>query len=867
MAVRVPGEGPIPCDLMFIGEFPGIEEAKRGRPFVGKSGGEFMRFLNGYELPVRAEVYLTNLSKTPAMKAKDFRFTEDDERDLWNEIIAVHPRTIVTLGHHSTRYFLGPDATLEAMHAIPHKMQTRMSGEWIDRVPYFGESVPMIFPCYNPAAALHAPSLQATFAQDMKYLSLFLKGKLQPAPVDERPGTYRLLDDSDQFYLGQSVIDVDTEGWASQPWGLSWSVKPYTGNVVRAGSLGLRRFIAQVQAYRPRLTLHNALHDLDVLRALGLDLDEDGIPFDDTMIMAYLLGLEPQGLKPLAYRHAGMVQDDYSDVVAEPNDRIALEWLIALYDRLPDTPEKLTKKAIKAGAVQRVLTEDEVPLAKAKKLIGAMIGKADAKRSLRARWADCRAREILTDDTYTLPPDAQDPPEATLDDVPLDRAVQYAGRDADCTHRIRPSLSSQIEAMGLTEVYAVDLGVVPMFNRMQNVGLKADLDHFRDLSLMLAIEQRMNLDALQDAAGRPINPNSGDQVAALLFDELKLHEQAPNLRLKRTASGTRFSTNDKTLEALEDIHPIVTLITEGREIGKIKGTFADPMPGMVKADGRLHPRYRITRTDTGRPSAADPNVLAFPKHSARGKLVRDGFIAEDGRELGEWDLDQIEMRVFAHDSEDESMIATFLAGVDMHRATAGLIFGKRPEDVTDEERFAAKAVNFGILMGITEFGLLGQFHKNGQLQWTLDDCVRLLAEWHIARPQGSSYIESKHAEARRYGFVRDMWGRIRWVEGVHSDDPYIRAEAERQAQATPTQSGAQGIMKRIMRAVWPAMKTLRREFWVEPLLQIHDALITEHDRRRRDEIDGVVMAAMHTTVELRVPVTAKAKYGQRWGDL
>jgi uracil-DNA glycosylase family 4 len=876
--MRVYGEGPIPCSLVFIGEFPGIEEGRRGRPFAGKSGKELRRYLNGYELPEAHEVYLTNFSKTVAPSAKEFTFDDEDERDLFVELEMLRPATIVTLGAHVTKFFLG-DVTLEAVHGIPHQPNGKFS------VPA-GDDV-VIFPMYNPAAMLHSPTLQSHFAQDMRWLSAFLKGKLPPAPVDQKPGRYVELAPGTPFdavvasSLARAPIAVDTEGVRGRAWGLSYTAVPYHGVVVRTDRAA--EWGRLVMQHRPRLVLHNSLHDLGILRELGCDLDEAGVPFDDTMIMAYLLGLEPQGLKPLAYRHAGMQQDDYSDVVAVPNAAIAEQWMMALYDRLPDKPvKKLAKKP--KGAIHydeytaAAYSDDMLEMARVKGLVGKMIFKGEPE-TLRKRWEACRSREILLDELEVpvLTPYDADPPEATLDDVPLEQAVNYAGRDADCTIRIYPRLNERIDTMGLRDVYETDIGVVPVFERMQIVGLKADLDHFKSLSLMLAVEESINREDIARMAGRPVNPNSGDQVAVLLFDELKLHEKAPNLRLKRTDSGTRFSTNDKTLEALETVHPIVKLITDGREIRKIKGTYCDPMPGLVARDGRLHPRYRITRTDTGRPSAAEPNVLAFPKHSKRGKKVRDGFVADDGREMGEWDLDQIEMRVFASDSQDEAMIAEFLSGIDKHAGTAGKIFGRDPiiiyeeykadEGKGGEERFAAKAVNFGILMGITPFGLLDQFHKNDQLQWTLEDCEKLLQEWFKAYPQGKTYIDSKHAEARRYGYVRDMWGRLRWLEGIHSTDLYIRAEAERQAQATPTQSGAQGIIKRVMKAVWPAMKALRQDFWVEPLLQIHDALITEHDARRRAEIDGVMMAAMHTTVQLRVPVTAKAKFGQRWGDL
>ena len=894
---RVRGEGPIPSRLMLCGEFPGIEEGRRGHPFVGKSGRELMRFLNGYELPTRTDVYLTNLSKQVAPDAKSFTFSVQDERELWNEILAVRPSIIATLGHHATQYFIG-DLTLEATHGIPHRVDRRFllhedaRKAWGDQL----QRAPSIFPGYNPAAMLHSPKLQSTFAYDMRLLALHNRGKLPPAPIDLHPGVYTLHDDNDAdpVYGADRILPwlgCDTEGWTDRPWGISWSREAYEGRVVKAAGAGA--FVRAVQRYRPRLVIHNALHDLNVLAAMGLDLDEEGIEFDDTMIMAYLLGLEPQGLKPLCYRHAGMLQDDYSDIVAEPNDKIAVEWLTSVAKYLPERPVKLTKKlAVIMGVwpadskekyepqeYPQGYTEEQRDQAQAKVLIERMLSKG--KEKIRKRWEEGRAREILVDEQSVLQLGGTDPDEATLDDIPEPKAVRYSGRDADATTRVYPYLDERIDVFGLRDVYQVDVAILPMVNRMQTVGLKVDVPWFESLSMMLGIEVESNKDDIIRVAGRYINPNSSDQVAAYLFDELKLQDQVVNLRIKQTKGSDkkepRLTTNDKVLEAIKDLHPIVPIFQEGREIRKIKGTYSDPIPKLLGHDGRLHPRYRLTRTDTGRLSAGDPNVLAFPKHSKRGKLVRMGFVADDGHELGEWDLAQIEMCVFAHDSEDDRMIAEILSGIDKHAATASGIFG-RPADVIyaeskskvspgEGQRFAAKAVNFGILMGITAHGLLDQFHKNGQLDYTLDRCQELLDEWFRMYPGAKRYIAAKHAEARRLGYVKDMWGRLRWLEGIHSHDDYIRAEAERQAQATPTQSGAQGIIKRAMRDVWPVLKGLRTMFWIEPLLQIHDAIVLEYDLRHRETVDQVMMAAMTSAVTLRVPVKASNGFGLRLGEL
>lgn len=888
---------------MFIGEMPGQAEAlaaykKKSRMnFVGPSGRELERFMNGWILPTREEHYLCNFKRT-IPEGKEFILTDAEGEALERDLERVKPEVVVCLGAHITRYFLG-DVTMEMVHGIPHETLRPFPGfEYI------------VFPAYNPAAGLHSPRLQATFAYDMNRLGAYLKNKLPPAPIDDPPvclgvpgPEYR--DGSAgknvinlQAPLWDGEIALDTEGWLDRPWGSSISGRPYYGTVLRDDSMGWHAFCRGVEHHKPPIVMHNAIHDLAMVRTMGLDLDELGVRVDDTMIMAYLLGIEPQGLKPLAYRHAGALHNDYSDIVAVPNARIAVEWMFELMDRLPEfsKPEKLKAKVLKAlGTAEQseyheAMARKPTPLEHARKLIAAMLAKAEDTSELRTKWAACRAREILVEEEAYLDHWDGDPPEATLDEVPLQVAVNYAGRDADLTLRVKRSLWPQIQNMGLESAYEADIAVLPMVDRMQAVGIYVDKPRLKGLIQQFEYEETCNWEELGHVAGRALNPNSGDQVAAWLYDELQVHKLVPNIRMKLTDSGKRFTTNDKVLEALEGTHRGVALVQEGREIRKMIGIIQGILRYMGR-DGRLHPTLRITRVETGRISAADPNLLALPKHSKRGKAIRMGLMAQPGYVLSEWDLDQIEMRVFAHDSQDERMIAAFLAGKDVHIETGAFVAGKTYEELAagfaqyraevagfdwaEEERFAAKAVNFGILMGMTPFGLLDQLHKNGQIQWELtpnDTTVgteQVLRDWHEMYPGGSEYIGRKHAEARRYGYVRDMWDRLRWLEGIHSADPYIVAEAERAAQSTPTQSGAQGILKRIMAALWPYLKQLRREgIYVECLLAVHDALVLEHDPQHQDLIDGIMMHVMSTTVNLTVPVSAKAKLGvERWGQL
>jgi DNA polymerase-1 len=383
---------------------------------------------------------------------------------------------------------------------------------------------------------------------------------------------------------------------------------------------------------------------------------------------------------------------------------------------------------------------------------------------------------------------------------------------------------------------------------------------------MLDHEYAATCKMIEDRAGRAVNPASGDQVAEWLFDDMQLP-------WKKKTKGGRPETGKRTLEALSKDYSLspenrqcVALVVEARGIQKDK-SFCDSAQEYTRADGRLHPRLLLTRTGTGRTAAKDPNVLAFPKHSARGKLVRGGFVAQEGRMLTEWDLSQIDLRCLAFDSGDERMIAQFHSGHDFHTAGAADRFKKSVEAVTKDERFRQKKVNFAIPMGTTEHGLTDSFHQDGQTSQTVDQSAVLLRAWHAQYPQASAYIDGKHAQARRHGFVTNWLGRMRYLEGVQSSDKFARREAERQAQATPIQGGARDVVKLWMAQIWLRLPALRKRYYVEAVLDVHDSVLFEHDEAATEELNALVLDALAAIQQFSVPITAEGASGYRWSDL
>jgi DNA polymerase-1 len=429
----------------------------------------------------------------------------------------------------------------------------------------------------------------------------------------------------------------------------------------------------------------------------------------------------------------------------------------------------------------------------------------------------------------------------------------------------------------LQRVYANDIGTVALIDRMQQVGIRPDLEHFAVLSADLAtelVEIQTRLATGLTAVGWPdpwsFNANSTAQVGELLYEKFQLEI------LKKTPGGDP-STNDKILEALEEAHPEIALIggiREYREVYKLKHTFCDAIPALTSrypADGRIHPTFRITRVVSGRLAASDPNILAMPKHGKFATRFRQGFVAGAGRYIYSWDLSQIELRVLAHLSQDPVLLHAFRTGLDLHASLAERIFGVAAKDQDDSRhRLPAKAINFGIPMGMTFRGLTIELKKNG-LQVTEDDAARWLAETMELYAQVPTYQSNKVADARRQGFVTDLCGRRRYIGGIRSFDEQVQQEAERFAFSTPIQAGAQEIMKQAEAWAWRnvILPAQGRGEWVEPLIQIHDDLVIEAEQRLAPELHrGIVYAMTQTFTEpFSVPIKTDGKMGVNWGDL
>lgn len=850
--MRVPGDGPRPASIMVVGERPGIQEPLAGRPFIGAAGKELDRYLalGGIK---RADVYVTNLVKT----YQDFDPTEQEIADaipeLMEEMEAVQPGLIIPVGRFAIRYFLG-DVGVEQVHGLLH----------------FPADSPAIYPCYHPAAGLHNTESIQFVHNDFLGLA-DLDKRIQP--VDQWPRPVYPANHPPSYYAG---IAIDTEGFPDSPWCLTASQIPGEAMLVMAGDEMRLRWYRDWFERSPaecKVELHNSMHDLGVLRAMGIHVPDD--KFIDTMILAYHLCLEPQGLKALAYRLAGMEMHSYDEVIAAGREMVWGEWMAAAAAVAPSVPapedylvweDKISNWRVKhPQTIQQRITRMFGDVGKKGILLPNNPEGVDIRKRVES-WEDSAAEALILNIGV--------PPEPTLSDIPEAQAQAYACRDADATGRIAGFLVERVKEQGSWDICMIDHSVIPMIDRMQSNGIHRNKQHMEALDEKITHQMEQVRDQIEAMVGVRINPSSPKQVSDLLFKQLKLSS-------KKTTSSGESSTNDKVLMALRNEHPVLAPIMEYRGLGKARGSFVRVAIRDAGADDRLRCNHRATRVSSGRIAANSPNLMAFPVRDALGKEIRQGFDAPEGRILCDWDLDQAEMRFMTHESEDDGLLEVFRSGyIDVHTDTASRMFSIPYASVDkDKHRYPAKRVGFGVITGITGAGLVDQMALAGVLspdgdEYTESECDNFIDLWFKARPGVRRYMDRCRSEARRYGKVADKYGRVRYLPGVWSTLERIREEACRQSHSHKIQAGAQGYMKLAMAQIWWWLTHIwwpRGGLWatIEPLLQIHDSLLFElpDDADIYNEVNQVVIMCMANADPLKVPMGAKGGKAYNWGDL
>ena len=443
--------------------------------------------------------------------------------------------------------------------------------------------------------------------------------------------------------------------------------------------------------------------------------------------------------------------------------------------------------------------------------------------------------------------------------VGLDEATGYAAEDADITLRLHRVLAPRLAAEpALEAVYrGIEMPLVPVLERIEANGVKVDVEELRRQSAELS---RRMLEAQQKAtelAGRSFNLDSPKQLCALLFEELKLPA------LVKTPKG-QPSTNEEALEAIADLHELPRVILEYRGLAKLRSTYTDKLPEMVNPDtGRVHTSYHQAGAATGRLSSSDPNLQNIPIRTDDGRRIRRAFVAPPGRKLVACDYSQIELRIMAHLSQDPGLVGAFESGADIHRATAAEVFGRRLEEVSANERRAAKAINFGLMYGMGAFGLARQLGiGRGEAQ----DYIAL---YFSRYPGVRDYMERTREQARERGYVETVFGRRLYLEYINARNQGQRAGAERAAVNAPMQGTAADIVKRAMVAVDAWLAGQRDASGASPalmILQVHDELVFEADAAFVPTLVEEAGRLMCAAAQLSVPLVVDSGVGDNWDE-
>ncbi|MBD3779323.1 MULTISPECIES: DNA polymerase I [Stenotrophomonas] len=438
--------------------------------------------------------------------------------------------------------------------------------------------------------------------------------------------------------------------------------------------------------------------------------------------------------------------------------------------------------------------------------------------------------------------------------VGLDEAGRYAAEDADITLRLHHALQPQLLAVpALYSVYRdIEMPLVPVLATIEANGVHIDMAELRRQSQDLGVRMLAAQQKATELAGHTFNLDSPKQLQAVLFDELKLPA------LVKTPKG-QPSTNEEALEAIAEQHELPRVILEYRGLAKLRSTYTDKLPEMVNPDtGRVHTSYHQSGAATGRLSSSDPNLQNIPIRTDDGRRIRRAFVAPPGRKLLACDYSQIELRIMAHLSEDPGLVRAFEQGADVHRATAAEVFGRALDEVTPNERRAAKAINFGLMYGMSAFGLARNLGiDRGQAQ----DYVAL---YFSRYPGVRDFMERMRQQAREQGYVETLFGRRLYLNDINARNQGLRAGAERAAINAPMQGTAADIIKRAMVRVDDWLQT--QDGQARMILQVHDELVFETESSFLETLRSQVVALMSSAAELRVPLVVDAGVGDNWDE-
>ena len=438
-------------------------------------------------------------------------------------------------------------------------------------------------------------------------------------------------------------------------------------------------------------------------------------------------------------------------------------------------------------------------------------------------------------------------------DVPLAQLSEYACEDADITLQVWRAIQPEIEERGVSQVcYEVECPLIPVLVDMEFEGIRLDTDALADFSKRLEDDITILRESIYSQAGREFNIDSPKQLGIVLFDDLRIEEKP-----KKTATG-QYSTREAELLRLAHRHSIVKEVLDYRSAAKLKSVYVDQLPNHVNPEtGRLHTHYSQTWTSTGRMQSNNPNLQTIPVRKQRGKEIRAAFVARDEDHLLlAADYSQIELRIMAELSKDEGLMEAFVSGTDIHQATASKVYKVSLDDVTREMRDKAKTVNFGIIYGISAFGL------QQRLNIPRAEANELIKNYFEKYPGVQSYIDDTIAFAKEHGYVQTQTGRRRYLRDINSRSRGLANASERLAMNSPIQGTAADMLKLAMIKVHAALAS--GNFQTKMLLTVHDELVFDMPKAEAESVPAVIRAAMITALPMEVPIVVEIGTGQNW---
>ena len=431
------------------------------------------------------------------------------------------------------------------------------------------------------------------------------------------------------------------------------------------------------------------------------------------------------------------------------------------------------------------------------------------------------------------------------------KVVDYACYEAYIAWKSKEVLESNLKEKGMYELYEnIEMPLVFVLYDMEKEGIRADGDKLKEYSRELAVSINKIEKRIYEEAGEEFNINSPKQLGIVLFEKLQLPNE------KKTKTG--YSTSAEVLDKLAPDHPIVADVLEYRQLSKLKSTYADGLINFIEQDGKIHTTFNQTITATGRLSSTDPNLQNIPIRIELGKLIRKVFLPEQGHLFVDSDYSQIELRVLAHLSDDEKLIEAFKNGQDIHRSTASLVFDTPFDEVTDIQRRNAKAVNFGIVYGISAFGLANDLNIGRK------EAQAYIDSYFEKYPKIKAFLDKTVSEAKEKGYIKTMFGRIRPIPELSSSNFMQRQFGERVAMNSPIQGTAADIIKIAMIRVHDRL--LKENLKSKLILQVHDELLIETAEDEKEYVIELLEEEMHKAADLKVSMEVGTECGYDWYD-